>query len=304
MSTSPASRRPSEASVAASPVPPEPVPPVPPEPSPAPYAITPMIVESAEQISPHFMRVVFADPHSAIIGDDCPRDRRIKIVIPDPTTGALPALSDGPDWYQEWLAIPDGQRGIMRTYSVRALEHLPHATRMTVDFVLHCVPGATGPAAAWAAQARPGQRVIIAGPRRGYADLGGIEFLPPDHATSWIMLGDETAAPAIARTAEDLNDTRLRAYIEIPTAEDALLIDAPRPTVSWLPRGKHDRGVVLHNALDDLLASDPDALGPQTYVWISAESGVVRALKRRLDDRPKDMLTFMGYWRRGVAMRS
>jgi NADPH-dependent ferric siderophore reductase len=43
------------------------------------------------------------------------------------------------------------------------------------------------------------------------------------------------------------------------------------------------------------------------YVWIAGESGMVTSLRRRLvRDLGMDrrQVAFMGYWRRGVAMRS
>ena len=43
------------------------------------------------------------------------------------------------------------------------------------------------------------------------------------------------------------------------------------------------------------------------YAWIAGESAVVTALRRHLVkelDMDRRQVAFMGYWRRGVAMRS
>ena len=63
---------------------------------------------------------------------------------------------------------------------------------LTIELALH----GDGPAAHWAAQAAPGQRVSIGGPRGSF-------IIPLDF--DWhLLLGDETAMPAIARRLEEL----------------------------------------------------------------------------------------------------
>ena len=53
-----------------------------------------------------------------------------------------------------------------------------------------------GPAATWASQARPGQTVGIGGPRGS--------FLIPEAFDWHLLMGDDTALPAIARRLEEL----------------------------------------------------------------------------------------------------
>lgn len=66
------------------------------------------------------------------------------------------------------------------------------ARELMLEFALH----GDGPAAAWAAQATPGQRVAVAGPRGSFV-------VAPDF--DWhLLVGDETALPAIARRLEEL----------------------------------------------------------------------------------------------------
>ena len=61
------------------------------------------------------------------------------------------------------------------------------ARELTIEFDLH----ATGPAARWAAQAQPGQRATIAGPRGSFV-------IAPDH--DWhLLVGDETASVRTGR---------------------------------------------------------------------------------------------------------
>jgi NADPH-dependent ferric siderophore reductase len=155
-----------------------------------------------------------------------------------------------------------------------------------------------------------------------------------------VLAGDETAAPAIARILEDApSDLRGCAFIEVPTPADILRIDAPAGVeVHWLPRDAGEpHGVRLIPAVleylgdadaadeidvkdidtEDLLWETPDYSGlgeeiavadapSERYFWIAGESGVVTTLRRHLVKDlgiDRSQVAFMGYWRRGVAMR-
>jgi NADPH-dependent ferric siderophore reductase len=307
------------------------------------YILTRAEVRAVARVSPSFVRVTFG-------GDDLFEfgtpgevfDSRIKLVFP-PASGILPELDRASDsWWQTYLAVPEAERGSMRTYSVRELRTDPVVgTEVDVDFVLHLEPGLTGPASLWASQAAVGQELYLVGPRRGVevAAHGGAEFAPGT-AASVVLAGDETAAPAIARILEDApRDLRGVAFIEVPSPADILHLDAPSGVeVHWLPRdigephglrlipavlahlGDADAGDEIRVKdidSEDLVWETPDysGLGEQIdaadapaerYFWIAGESGVVTTLRRHL---VKDLgidrgqVAFMGYWRRGVAMR-
>lgn len=293
-------------------------------------------VVATERLSPHFVRIELGGDGLADFGVDGPYlDLRFKLIFP--MAGGLPDLSDaGDDWYDAWLALPEGERGAMRTYSVREVRGEGADRRLVVDFVLHLEPGATGPAASWAAVATPGDPVIVIGPRIG-CDWGGIEYEPGD-ATRVVLAGDETAVPAISRILGDIgDDVSGHAFLEVPVGADVLDVAAPaRMEVTWLPRDGADLGerliaavldhlgtrqhdVVADEEVDDDVwetptysSSDEDldesagAGVPGLYVWIAGESKVVTTLRRHLvnDLRiDRSQVAFMGYWRRGVAMR-
>ncbi|TDP90163.1 NADPH-dependent ferric siderophore reductase [Leucobacter luti] len=313
-------------------------------------------VESITRVSPTFARVVFVGPELDECGDPgATFDQRIKLIFPaerlaaDGSSvaerGELPVLSHSADWYAEWLALPESTRGAMRTYSIRELQVSPSGeTRFIVDFVLHLEPGKSGPAARWAGTAQPGDELLIVAPVRGHADSAGIEFRPGD-APEVVLVGDETAAPAIARILEDLPVTaRGIAWIEIPDRADELPIAAPADCeVRWVVRGHEDHGTALipellaylgertalkieDVATEQLLWETPvysglgedvaaasgaagtaeHAAGDQRYFWIAGESGVVTTLRRHLVRElgiSRSQVAFMGYWRRGVAMK-
>jgi NADPH-dependent ferric siderophore reductase len=304
-----------------------------------PYVLTLAEVRAVDRVSPNFVRITFGGDELTEFGTPGDVfDARIKLIFP-PASGVLPDLDrDTDDWWASYLAVPEDERGSMRTYSVRDLLVTDAGTEVVVDFVLHLQPGLTGPASSWASSAEVGDRLYLIGPRRNREERSGIEYAP-GAARSVILAGDETAAPAIARILEDApRELRGAAFIEVPSADDILHIDAPSGVdVHWLPRGEEQHGlqliptVLTHlgdadaEEIDDLTDSESDVLLWETpaysalgepiteaqaaddrYFWIAGESAVVTTLRRHL---VKDLgidrgqVAFMGYWRRGVAMR-
>ncbi|WP_194421308.1 siderophore-interacting protein [Microbacterium abyssi] len=302
-----------------------------------PYVLARAEVRAVERVSPNFVRVTFGGDELYDFGTPGDvYDARIKLVFP-PASGVLPDIDrDTDDWWGAYLAVPEDERGSMRTYSVRSLLVTDAGTEVVVDFVLHLAPGLTGPASLWASSAAVGDELWVVGPRRGREGRSGIEYAP-GAASQVFLVGDETAAPAIARILEDApRDLRGLAFIEVPVIEDILPIDAPEGVeVHWLPRGEAAHGLRLIPTVLDCLGDTghteivvQDAEGEEMvwetpiysgsgeevagessgerYFWIAGESGVVTTLRRHL---VKDLgidraqVAFMGYWRRGVAMR-
>lgn len=306
------------------------------------YILTRAEVRAVDRVSPSFVRVTFGGDE---LFEFCTPgevfDSRIKLVFP-PASGILPPIDrSSAEWWPSFLAVPEEERGSMRTYSVRELRLTDAGTEVVVDFVLHLEPGLTGPASLWASRAAVGQELFLVGPRRG-VDVdahGGAEY-EPGSARSVVLVGDETAAPAIARILEDApRDLRGVAFIEVPTPADILPIDAPSGVeVHWLPRDAGElHGLTLIPTVlgylgdadaaeeirltdiegDDLVWETPEYSGlgeeiaaveaaPERYFWIAGESGVVTTLRRHLVKDlgvDRSQVAFMGYWRRGVAMR-
>ena len=299
-----------------------------------PFVIARAQVRTINHISPNFVRVTFGGPElSEFATPGAVFDLRIKLIFP-PASGALPVIEPSMGCYKGWVALPEAERGSMRTYSIRDIRVDGDETELDIDFVLHLEPGLTGPASTWASGATLGDELVIAGPRRNQ-DWGGIEWTP-GQANQVLLAGDETAAPAIARVLEDSPaDTRGIAFIEVPDSADILPIAAPAGVeVRWLPRGHEPHGTLLLPTVlgylgsapvgevvdlegEDLLWETPtfsglgEEISEQTphrdrYFWIAGESGVVTTLRRHLVKDigiARTQVSFMGYWRRGVAMK-
>lgn len=173
----------------------------------------------------------------------------------------------------------EGVRPTMREYTPRRVDLA--AGELDIDFVLH----GDGPASTWAAQAQAGQFLNIAGPRSS--------MVVPDIFDSYLLIGDETAIPAIARRLEELPATRkVLAVIEIENdQEQQALASQAQLEVIWVQRHQQE-----------LLAVVKDLTLPegQLYAWVALEKALTRKTKRLLiDDKGvnEDLIKAAAYWR-------
>ncbi|GAB3817307.1 siderophore-interacting protein [Tessaracoccus terricola] len=212
----------------------------------------------------------------------------------------LPTRTTEIGWYLQYLATPKARRPWVRAYTLR--DARPDAGEVDVDFVIHGgEDGSIGPAAQFALDAKPGERV-------GFLDQG-IGFTP-DHPHDWtLLIGDETAMPAIAGICRSLPDTaRGVAIIEVPSAADRQ--DFPTPAameITWIHRDEspdaHGRPGEL--ALSALKAATlPDGV---VHAHAIGESALATGARRHLIGErgiPKRNVDFVGYWRHGRAAAS
>lgn len=294
-----------------------------------PYAVS---VASVERLSPHFVRVAFTGDDLEWFGT-AGLDQRIKVVFPVNGRYADFGQRDGAgDWYDRWRALPTEERNPFRTYTVRRIDAA--ARLLHVDFVVH---HDAGPAGSWAESAQPGDELIIVGPdERSPHSRGGIDW-HPGSARRLLLVGDETAAPAICSILESLDPRcEVDAFIEIPTSLDVL-----SPAVSagarltWIPRGDDAHGErliaevtawadahgdVLERArsprpqeLEDidvdreLLWDSPADAEGEFYAWMAGEAATIKTLRRLLVSTcgvDRKRVAFMGYWRNGQAERT
>ncbi len=278
------------------------------------------LVEDVARISPNFIRLTLGGD----LADFGPapgvpvRDLRIKLMLPT-DDGHRPVIADTDSWYEDWRAMPEEERGYMRTFSVRELRRDPDGTRLVVDVVRHLDEGASGPASRFAASARPGDGLTVIGPDRTDDSEAGIEFQPrPGEAVA--LFADETAVPAACRILEDLPaDATGSAFLEVPTEADRLPVDAPAGVgVTWLVRDGAEHGSLLAGSAGATVTRDDSPELPwiraeerrdgnaDNFCWIAGEASMVTTLRRHLVATvgvDKSRVAFMGYWKIGVAMR-
>jgi NADPH-dependent ferric siderophore reductase len=197
-----------------------------------------------------------------------------------------PPESEVMSWYRTYLAMPDAERPPMRTYTVRA--NRAEQKSIDVDFVVH---GDDGPASRWARAARPGDRVSILGPHGIYAVPDG---------TGWqLLIGDESALPAIGGIIEDLPDgARVQSFVEVAGPDEEQRFDTRGSAkLWWVHRGSRPHGGAL---LETVRAAEfPDGTA---YAWVSGEADLVKHVRRHLVRErgiDKRAISFTGYWRQG-----
>ncbi|MFJ3491477.1 siderophore-interacting protein [Leifsonia aquatica] len=291
-------------------------------------------VSAVQPLSPHFTRVSFRSDDFEHFGTEG-LDQRIKLLFPlaDGTFSDLgfddeESIAAG-DWYERWRALPEHLRNPFRTYTVRVSD--PADRRVDIDFVSH---GDGGPAARWLLAAAPGDELVIVGPDARSTTSGvGIDW-HPGGCTDLLIVGDETAVPAIAAIlASRPDDCTAHVFLEVPSRDDALTLQAPAGvTITWLARGDDESGSALVPAVERWLGEHPEVvaraaadgrqrlekvdidrdvlweLGENTetgfYAWIAGESAAVKTLRRLLvrgHGIDRHRVAFMGYWRMGRA---
>ena len=220
-----------------------------------------LTVTATARLTPHMLRVHLASPELADF-TSAGFDDHIKLFLP-------------------------GEAGpVMRDYTPRGFD--PVARTLTLDFALHDA----GPATAWALGAKVGDRLEIGGPR-GSAVV-------PDDFDWYLLIGDETALPAIGRRLEEMRaGVPVTTIVAVDGEADIQRIETPadwRP--QWIQRDREgaDDGVSLGRALAafDWAAGDG-------FVWIAAEARVARTLKSAVLERGHrpGWLKAAGYWVRG-----
>lgn len=261
----------------------------------APFQFFALQVDRTRRLGPSLVRVTFT-------GDDLKefaaggRDQSLSLFLPHPGQEApvLPPL-DNPDMYAilgAWRAMPDDERAVMRSYTVREQRTEPH--EIDIDFAIH---EDGGPACRWAGRAKAGDRVVVLGP--AVADNTGVRFRLPEDADSVLIWADETALPAASAILEWLPaETRARVFLEVPFSGDRTeLATEADATVTWLVR---EEGAP--SAVDAVRGAELPGTSP--YVWIAGESGAVKALRRhfvRERELDRRRVTFVGYWRKGLS---
>jgi NADPH-dependent ferric siderophore reductase len=210
-------------------------------------------------------------------------DDHVRLFFPTPGGElALPVMGPNGATYPEGVAKPE-----MRDYTPRAYDE--RQGLLHIDFVIHDA----GPATTWAAQARPGQSLGVGGPR-------GSAIIPMNF--DWhLLVGDETALPAIQRRMEELAaSARAITVIEVEDAsEQQEIASAARVDVHWVHRDGEAPGSAerILKALQSVAFPSGDY-----FAWAAAESNVARAIRKfLLDERgaSKQWVKAAGYWRRG-----
>ena len=240
------------------------------------------VVLRTERLSPHMTRVVLGGEGLAQFGTRGQTDHYVKILFP--AAGAVyPEPWDVRRIREEF---PREQWPATRTYTVRRWDTA--SRELSLDFVIHGDEGLAGP---WAANAQPGDVVYFSGPGGGYA---------PDPEAPWhLLVGDESALPAIAAALEELPaHAAAHVFVEVENADEEQKLDAPDgAVVRWVHRSGRPVGSALVEAVAGL--EFPSGV---PHVFVHGEATFVKELRKLLRVEkalPPDRLSISGYWRLG-----
>ena len=189
----------------------------------------------------------------------------------------------------DFEALDNEQRPRPRHYTVRAWNE--DRRELTVDFVVHGDHGYAGP---WAQRAQPGDCLQFTGPRGAYA---------PDPNAAWhLMVGDESALPAIGASLDALTPrARAVVFVVVDGPEDELVLTTQGDfNITWLHRHSTE---TLATLLPDAVAGMDFAPGP-VDVFVHGEAGEVRAVRKHLlSERGIDRknASISPYWKRTMT---
>ena len=206
-------------------------------------------------------------------------DDHLKLMLPAQPGQPLVLPQPGP----EGLAMPPGvERPAMRDYTPRAFD--AEAGWLDIEFVLH----GEGVASLWADAARIGDEVGIGGPRGSFVVPTGFDW--------HLLVGDETALPAIARRLE-----------ELPASTQAIVVAETRDA-------REQRALSSRASLGThwVQAGDSAALarqvaalrlpGGEGFAWAAGEAASMVAVREALvggHGLDKSRVRASAYWKRG-----
>lgn len=192
-----------------------------------------------------------------------------------------------PTWNGNEFLWGDGVRARIRTLTPLAVRDDGASAELDVDVVLHD----DAPLTRWALAAVSGAPAAVSGTGSGY------EIDPA--ARSYVLLGDESAVPAICTILAELPPAVTAAvHLERRAVAEPVELPAhPGATVTWsvLPDDAPPGDTIV--AAARVVALDDD-----TRVWAAGEAAAVQRIRKLLFDErgvARSRATVRGYWKAG-----
>lgn len=242
-----------------------------------------LTVVRVEPLTPGMRRIVFG-------GDDLEGftslgfDDHVKLFFPG-ADGQLPTpVASGGG-----LRFPEGQPApAARDFTPRRVD--ADRCELTIDFGLH----GDGPATTWARSARAGDVIGAGGPRASAVVSDTFDWN--------LLVGDETALPAIARRLEDLRDpVRAIAVIQVDDDSEQQTLSGPvNLDLHWV----HRRG----NSTSSLETAVAGLTFPpgEGFAFVAGEASMARRIRRHLIEErglDKAWIKAAAYWNAGGVSR-
>ncbi|MEM9200666.1 MAG: siderophore-interacting protein [Actinomycetota bacterium] len=238
-------------------------------------------VKTVQQLTPTMVRVVLTGGELESFEASPATDAYVNArFLPKGSTLTVPFSDD------DVAGLEAEMRPKPRRFTVRRWDD--EAKELTIDFVAH---GDVGFAGSWAQRTEPGDRLQFSGP--------GGSYRPSDDVDWHLMVGDESALPAIGASLEGLPAGR-RAEVIAVVDNAECEIDMPSDgnvTITWLHR----------DGADNIEALLPDAVASYDFPdgsfdsFVHGEAAEVRAVRKYLlAERgvTKETASISPYWRR------
>ncbi|MFN8151124.1 MAG: siderophore-interacting protein [Solirubrobacterales bacterium] len=242
------------------------------------------LVSEVTRLGPTYVRIALEGDGLEGFEPNGATDAYVNVAIPP-----LDAPYEPPFDLDELKELPREQRPFRRRYTVR--RWIPETRTLWLEFSVHDVTGSGG---RWASEAKPGDALVFTGPAGSYR---------PDPEADWhLMIGDESALPAIGASLEAVPagvPVAVRVVVDGP-ADEIELSSTGDLDLRWLHREDGADGV---DALADAVR-DIDAPSGRAQPFVHGEAEETRAVRRHLlADRamaPED-LSCSPYWKRGMT---
>ena len=230
-------------------------------------------VKSSVDLSPSILRLTLQGDELKALPTDC-ESGYIKLLFNEQGSTDI-------------SGIPEGQRPVMRTYTIRRFD--ADNGEIDVDFVKHVTHDShCGFAARWAMNVRIGDCISIAGP-------GLLDDMNAD--SDWyFMAADMTSLPALSVKISKLpSDAKGYAIIKVASEHDKQVLNAPTGMqVDWITE---------NTKLADAVRTYP-WLDGQASVWCACEFDDMRGLRQYFRNErqvERDNIYISSYWKQGVT---
>lgn len=230
-------------------------------------------VANIHRLSPHLQRVTLSGPD--LIDFPSGQDgAHVKVLLPHPGN-TMPNLE-----------IKGENPALKRSYTIREFDDVKK--QLIIDFV---IDRHRGPATDWAAQAKIGDYLGIAGP--------GVRKLTDFTADSYLLIGDITAVNAVNGYAKFIPaSAELRALISVPTQDDIIEMDgAEHLQITWCIEDEN------HTEIAESVRRIAFDMPRDSQVFIGLEARELRAVKSMLMEElefNRLHIHATGYWKKGL----
>ncbi|MFJ4828954.1 siderophore-interacting protein [Streptomyces sp. NPDC088747] len=244
-------------------------------------------VRRREFLTPGFASVTLGGPavRDLVVAGN---DQAVRLFFPREGQTALrmPTLSNEA-WIAQLMLLPKSVRPLVRNLTIRRAR--PADDEIDIEFAVH----GDSPMSSWVRRAEPGAPA-------GIFDIGTMYRLP-EYAEGQLLVGDETALPAILSILDGTPPSlTTEVYLEVAAAADIRSVEAPAGVrIHWFSRDDED--LRPGTCALDAVRRAPLPSG-RFYTWVAGESRLATTVRRHLvNDRgvPKQDISFVGYWRLG-----